>query len=886
MKKFSILSISFLLAFGLCAGLASANASGAKEAKALDPTNFVSLGGDITRDQWSISNLFDGDLSTGVNFSKDSASDAYIAFAKNVEHSVSFAVESIDVYFPSTANVWKQARIRCTEVGADSRTEFYRWNIEPVETADYKKITINLQGLNIETYSLDIMFEGEAGARGAIQEVVVHETADASLPTYHFDVETLTKAKTDYCVANLFDNNDETSVQFKTNASGTDSDIIIDLPSATTVRDVKVAWAAGIYRRPADANIYYSTDNGTSWANFQEETESCRVSSDDTSSCVHNRMIYQRQTPVANVTNLKYEFASVSGWYTVSEFAYNVTSENDPIVSITNGLKNYQGQFYNIVDGDETTSCWFNGRPASEGYVSLDYPNAVTANCADFKMGNNSNGDTFAGKIVVKQSNGSWVEVATYDATTNNLKLRFPSTYDIVSVHIIPEAEGGWIAIKHFELRNDPRECTISLGGGYDPAEAIRDPFNDSKALTTPYLYNMIDGDKNTITRLTNPSTVNGRLYFEFPSSREFTSLVLESTDPNSTVYNTGEWVKAIAVYYFKTGEGYVKYGDFAANDVTHVITASFMNAPFTTTGIYVEFTWTFNWIGIQEITFNAPLSSYYVGNWTLPAVNYYQNFSHMTDGDYDTGVWFDYKIDYGAYIVLDLQETKRINDIVLFQKGNTTTGGGDAKPTTYSNDYLEKCRFDYSSDGKKWTAFNDGSFEEVANIFFKPNQLVNARYIRVVNLDDSLDGQSAHGAVIREFRVNTTDDLIDAIMNSVTCDGTGETAPSGWSSIEAPYNALDEGIQNELKTAVTVKNGDNLLDNALEKYDYVMSKYGSGTYSNYLDRAISPSYSGYFFNTILGSKESNGVILVIVISAVTLSGIAAFFLLRRKREN
>ncbi len=901
MKKISILSISFLLAFGLGAGLASANASEAKEAKALDATNFEWFDKSITTNHNTSGRLFDGDLNTGVTFSKDVSSQKYCQFRKKSKER--FNISSIDIYFPKTSNVWENGSVAAKYKVDDATFNNYlsNWTVKSEVTEDYKIVTINVQGFGVFADSFTLYFDGDAGASGEILEIVVHEEARATLPTYHVNAQQFSNSS-EYKLANFYDGDDETEAQFCTYASSSEDEtnFIVDLPEATTIRDVKLGWATGYSRRcPGSPGVvvYYSTDNGANYTSIEESTEYFRGYEDDSSTTNHNRLIYQLQTPLTGVTNLKLWYKNIEsgGWYKFSEFAYNVTSEDDPIVSATlsraeTQMKNNAGQLYSIIDDDDTTQCWFNGRLGQYDYISLKYPNTVNANGCYIRTGNISDGDHFAGDVKgYITSLGDWRNLATFKSTSNLLKLRFTQVWDVEEIRIFAEwGPTNWTAVRHFKLFNESIPCTVTLGGGYSTdSDALIDPVDNSGGYDPVHLADLVDNDSSSVVFLGNPNKdgygQSGRLFFQFSSAQTFTSLAIESVQPESPYYSSGDYVAAITLLYWN-GAQYVSYGTFAANNSTHILTASLMNNPtIITTGLCMIFEWSSHWIRIQDIKFNVPLESYFVGNWDIPYLNVNQNLSHMTDGNYSTGVWFDSGIAQNAYIVIDLGESKRINDVVLFQQGNVADGNGDAATSRFSTDYLKHCKLQYSPDASVWNDFADGAeFVEEINIFYKPDELVNARYIRVVNLIDN----TSIGAVIREFRVNTTDDLIDAIMNSVTCDDTGKTAPSGWSSIEAPYTALDEGIQNALKNAVTVKNGANLLDNALEKYDYVMSKYGSGTYSNYLDRAISPLHSGYFFNTIFGSKESNSVILVIVISAVALSGIAVFFLLRRKREN
>lgn len=284
-------------------------------------------------------------------------------------------------------------------------------------------------------------------------------------------------------------------------------------------------------------------------------------------------------------------------------------------------------------------------------------------------------------------------------------------------------------------------------------------------------------------------------------------------------------------------------------------------------------------WAAIKE--FDLIMDVQPVGSWVQPYKNAYQTPLNMTDGDFDTVCWYDSGIGYEDSLVLDLHGNITVKDILLFQTG--TVGTTDtAVPSTHSNDQLTQFRLEYYSSGS-WVQINK-TFIDTPELIYVFDTPVSASKIRVVNLDNTTNGKSTFGAVIREFQVNSLSNYLSTFNSNVVCDN-GVTPPStsGWDQSGVAFREMDEEIREYVKDYGV---DSTVLGEHVEKYDYIIDKYGTTKYPNYIKRGelertgrVSPVVS------IFGTLGDNNILLpVIILVAVVSVSLIGFVVYRKKR--
>ena len=126
-------------------------------------------------------------------------------------------------------------------------------------------------------------------------------------------------------------------------------------------------------------------------------------------------------------------------------------------------------------------------------------------------------------------------------------------------------------------------------------------------------------------------------------------------------------------------------------------------------------------------------------------------------------------------------------------------------------------------------------------------------------------------------------------IMNDyITCNNAGTSAPTfttgfNWTSFENVYANLDSGSKNALKST-SPSNAE--VAEYVARYDYIVGKYGTSAYSDFIGRNPAPIGNhriSFFINQLTSEKST--MILIIIASVLALSTLAGYFFIRRKQK-
>ena len=120
-----------------------------------------------------------------------------------------------------------------------------------------------------------------------------------------------------------------------------------------------------------------------------------------------------------------------------------------------------------------------------------------------------------------------------------------------------------------------------------------------------------------------------------------------------------------------------------------------------------------------------------------------------------------------------------------------------------------------------------------------------------------------------------------------IVCSGAGSFT-GDWSTVSTEYyRYLSTDAQGKVWNTTANPSGTG-LPLAMSKYDYIVGKYGSSTYPNFINRSISKkSAIAYFplFNMSNGTDDTLPVIIIIVASSVALLSITALSALVVKKR-
>ena len=118
------------------------------------------------------------------------------------------------------------------------------------------------------------------------------------------------------------------------------------------------------------------------------------------------------------------------------------------------------------------------------------------------------------------------------------------------------------------------------------------------------------------------------------------------------------------------------------------------------------------------------------------------------------------------------------------------------------------------------------------------------------------------------------------SVIDDLTCDPTGATAPSTdeWSALADKYETLSE----DAKALFVDTTESSIIKDALAKYDYILGKYGSESYVNFMNREV-VSAANNITNPILNT--TNNIIIVVSVCALAITAIGVFVIISKKRK-
>ena len=224
---------------------------------------------------------------------------------------------------------------------------------------------------------------------------------------------------------------------------------------------------------------------------------------------------------------------------------------------------------------------------------------------------------------------------------------------------------------------------------------------------------------------------------------------------------------------------------------------------------------------------------------------------------------------DYSKYIKTvrwDIKNTNYVystNYIVHLYTGRNATG------TLIDSDYMA-----LKGGSDRCIQMTNNSNETINAVSFK-NDLANSFYYGFEKIHYVLE--TASDAQQAKF-------FAEAFVREFTCDGNGNIANDTWSTFASRISTMSEDALDLLKEAA---HNDANLGAAVERYDYVISKYGTGSYTDFLHR----TEEGGGYANVLGFKfipimmfDSSSLVIIIVAILLT-SCIASSFVSFRRRH-
>ena len=130
-------------------------------------------------------------------------------------------------------------------------------------------------------------------------------------------------------------------------------------------------------------------------------------------------------------------------------------------------------------------------------------------------------------------------------------------------------------------------------------------------------------------------------------------------------------------------------------------------------------------------------------------------------------------------------------------------------------------------------------------------------------------------------------DEWSQYFLNNVGCDPTGVNPPSGWSACATEYAKLS-GDAKHIVYSATADEGGSYVEKAVARYDQALRSHPSLTKFIVDSDGTTQRTPHVAFNpiAIVSSKNTNGTIIIVVISVITVGAVAGYFFLRRRKED
>lgn len=192
--------------------------------------------------------------------------------------------------------------------------------------------------------------------------------------------------------------------------------------------------------------------------------------------------------------------------------------------------------------------------------------------------------------------------------------------------------------------------------------------------------------------------------------------------------------------------------------------------------------------------------------------------------------------------------------------KENGLSIGSTASSATLNHFSLDQDGLGIKGSGNARLRFNDDS-DELRFRYYKEATYSAQQAIQIYKLEEN-DG------------LNEAISFASLFLATVTCDG-GHTPPSesAWAAMGDKYEILSSSAKTHLSSSA-----DERIIPFLERYDYIISKYGTDAYPDFLGRGGNGA----------GRIDGGGADAIAPIAAVSLSFLALgslLFLLRRKKD-
>lgn len=127
----------------------------------------------------------------------------------------------------------------------------------------------------------------------------------------------------------------------------------------------------------------------------------------------------------------------------------------------------------------------------------------------------------------------------------------------------------------------------------------------------------------------------------------------------------------------------------------------------------------------------------------------------------------------------------------------------------------------------------------------------------------------------------NAASDYADLFLETVVCDGQGNITSNDWDALATSFSDLSGADKAQFIEGTASETGSN-IQQCLARYDYIVGKYGSTTYADFMSR--NPTFAARQVQIYSSADNNTAITVVIIVSLVSVTSLGVLIILKKRK--
>lgn len=484
----------------------------------------------------------------------------------------------------------------------------------------------------------------------------------------------------------------------------------------------------------------------------------------------------------------------------------------------------------------------------------------------------------------------------------DNIQMNHNNTCYMYNVDAIP----GYITGITFTKISGTTDITAWVGD-----EVLSSDPSEGGTTNTTYTWSFDASDKHSYFRVATSGSTGARVASAITISYQKISLV----DPTSITINDKTEISMDTYGYGKRNLT-ATVGPINANDKTvtwgtsdpSVVTVS--NGVLTPVGVgdATVYATTVNYVSDQEtpdlkdsVSVHVTQALYKKATFSPTSTSTVtQSDDYLNDGSAsisatDAGTWDNVKSAIQLASGKDVTFTvsgyagMKITGIDMVVSSNGNAGAGSLSVTAGSTTVLSIPTATFAD--ASWNGAYDANPVQLHRDI--TDYVVSGSETIVFSFAASVNSLYVHSVSVRYIDYSL-EQWCETFLTIIACDGSDSiTDDSGWGTLGSDFLELDEDLRGIAAGATANKDSDNVIEQAMARYDLILRKYGigstAGKHTDFIGRFGEGTINGKLaphIGIMISKNTVNTSIIVIVTVGIAAIAIGGYFLLRKKKED